>query len=117
MTMTSKPENSALPQGDEVREIIATMAAPMVDLHLNALEMFREQGLQWQHVAFANLLSLRSLGMIVEKMDEPKVQAELAQVIEKALKQPMLTKHFKNETEMKAWAVEQGLAKPEGPAR
>jgi hypothetical protein len=100
---------------EKVREHIAFLAASMVQMHMEALEALGDDGMTWQDVAFATVLSLRSLGMLRLETDEAAVNAALQKLISQAMQQPLLTKRFANEEEMQTWVVEAGLEAPPGP--
>lgn len=93
-----------LPHGDRIAKLAATMAGTLI-----AAEVEQSQyGLEWQDIAFASLLALRSIALM-KTGDETEADAALQVIIELAMRQAVVAKRFKSEAEMQAWAAQAGL--------
>lgn len=90
---------------------MAELAGSMASMHVDALDALGPLGLTWEDLVFASILSLKA----VSQMKGDKDGSRLLEVVQAALSQEVLGKHFENEDQAKAWLEREGLIQPEGP--
>jgi hypothetical protein len=100
------PQAGADPNGHGAR--IAQLAATIASQHIVAAEELGEYGLEWQDIAFAGVLALRSLALMKTGSGEAADEA-VKVVVDLAMSQQVIAKRFKSEAEMQAWAAQEGL--------
>lgn len=93
------------------KQRLAELAGSITTMHMHALQDLGPLGLTWSDLVYAAVLSLKALG----QMHGDEDGSELEQVIEAALAQQVMGKHFPNREAAEEWLVEEGVVAPPGP--
>lgn len=91
------------------KQRLAELAGSITTMHMEALLELGKFGLTWSDLTYAAVLSLKALAA----MNGDEDGSELEQVVEAALAQKVMGKHFENEEEAQRWLEQEGMDAPQ----